>query len=419
MSPEQSAVALPITELNDDTEHWSGAVWVGQIDDRDITSGSIHLTQGGSFNSARLLVWNADTPRGFVEVPVSDGMVDGAELAARVSQLPSVTPESQAPEPPFSVILCTKDRPGQLRDTLGSLVELNYPAFEIVVVDNAPASGLTPPVVAEFASRGVRIVQAARRGLAVARNVGIESARHEFIAFTDDDVLVDPRWLKNLARGFARATDVSCVTGMVPTAEVLTPAQSYFDNRVGWASQCRPEIYTMANPPKDDPLFPLGVARFGTGANIAFRRSAIRRLGGFDEGMGVGSPTGGGEDIDMFVRVLLAGQTLAYEPGALVWHRHRKSLEDLEVQIYNYGLGLGAWITKLMLRPRTFVLVARRGIAGLAHLRRITVVENSGAMPDTLEGLTKLERRGVLAGPRALLRSRLDGRSATPLLVKS
>ncbi|WP_319453688.1 MULTISPECIES: glycosyltransferase family 2 protein [unclassified Mycobacterium] len=415
MPTEQAATVEPITAFTDEGDWWSGAVWIGQVDDRHITPEPLRLIQGEPFDTARFLVWTADTPRGFVEVPVEAGFVDGEQLMSKVAELPRVEGELPVPEPPFSVILCTKDRPDQLRDTLGSLVDLDYPSFEIVVVDNAPASGLTPPVVAEFASQGVRIVSATRRGLAVARNVGIESARHEFIAFTDDDVLVDRRWLKNLARGFSRADDVVCVTGMVPTAEVLTAAQSYFDRRVGWASQCRPAVYDMARPPTDDPLFPLRVARFGTGANIAFRRSAVRKLGGFDEGMGVGSPTGGGEDIDMFVRVLLAGRTLVYEPGALIWHRHRKSMEELEIQIYNYGLGLGAWITKLMLHPRTLFMVASRGAAGVAHLRRITVVEDPGASPLELNGLTKLERRGVLAGPRALLRSRMDGRKASPL----
>ena len=339
MPTEHAATVEPITAFTDEGDWWSGAVWIGQVDDRDITPGPLRLIQGEPFDTARFLVWTADTPRGFVEVAVEAGFVDGEQLMSKVAQLPRVEGELPVPEPPFSVILCTKDRPDQLRDTLASLVDLDYPSFEIVVVDNAPASGLTPPVVAEFASRGVRMVSATRRGLAVARNVGIESARHEFIAFTDDDVLVDRRWLKNLARGFSRAADVVCVTGMVPTAEVLTAAQSYFDRRVGWASQCRPSVYDMARPPADDPLFPLRVARFGTGANIAFRRSAVRKLGGFDEGMGVGSPTGGGEDIDMFVRVLLAGRALVYEPGALIWHRHRKT----------HG---GVGDTDLQLRPR-------------------------------------------------------------------
>ncbi|MCV7152502.1 glycosyltransferase [Mycolicibacterium pyrenivorans] len=415
MPTEQAAMAEPITQVDDDALSWTGAVWVGQLDDREIPAGPLRLSGGERFGTARFLIWTADAPRGFVQVAVRDGLVDGAELAAAAAQLPPVASGPPVAYPPFSVLLCTKDRPDQLRDTLHSLVRLDYPAFEIVVVDNGPESGLTPPVVAEFADQNVRMVPAARKGLAVARNVGIESARNEFIAFTDDDVLVDRRWLKNLARGFSRAADVVCVTGMVPTAEVLTPAQSYFDRRVGWASQCQPVVYDLASPPADDPLFPLRVARFGTGANIAFRRSVVRWLGGFDEGMGVGSPTGGGEDIDMFVRVLLARRTLVYEPGALIWHRHRKSLEELETQIYNYGLGLGAWITKLLLRPRTLGMVVRRGGAGIVHLRSITVVDDPTVAPTDLKGLSRLERRGVLAGPRALLRSRIDGRAATPL----
>lgn len=422
MSSDRQAELEPVVALTDDCGPWSDAVWVGQVDADRIGLGPVVLAQGSSFARARVLVWGGDSPRGFVEVGVRDGVVDGAELAAEVAVLPAVEAPSPGLDVSFSVVVCTKDRPEQLRDTLRSLVGLRHPSYEVVVVDNGPASGLTAPVVAEFAAQGVRTVPAPRAGLSFARNIGLESAREEFVAFTDDDVLVDERWLEGLARGFARADDVACVTGMVPTAELVTPAQSYFDRRVGWAVECSHAVYDLGAPPADDPLFPLQVARFGTGANFAVRRSAIRRLGGFDEGLGVGSPTQGGEDIDLFVRVLLAGHRLVHEPGALIWHRHRRSMDDLEAQIYNYGVGLGAWITKLLLRPRTLFLVVRRGLAGVAHLRSVTAVEAPATTPATTpvdtERLTRLERRGVLAGPWALLRSRLGGRRATPLRAR-
>jgi glycosyltransferase involved in cell wall biosynthesis len=313
--------------------------------------------------------------------------------------------------------LCTKDRPLQLRDALEGLITLDYPNFEIVVVDNNPGSGQTRPIVDSFPTGMVRRVDAPTAGLSIARNAGVRNARHDIVAFTDDDVIVDHRWLRGLAVGFSRSDGVACVCGMVPSAEVLTPAQSYFDRRVGWAGDCEPAVYSLADPPKDDSLFPLRVANYGTGANFAVRRDIVIDLGGFDEGLGVGSPAGGGEDIDMFVRIVLAGHELAREPSAVVWHRHRRTADELREQIYNYGLGLGAWISKLLLRPRTLAMVIRRSLRGIRHLQVITVVDRDvdnhpKAMPG---GLNRCELNGVIHGPWALLRSRIAGRKATPL----
>jgi hypothetical protein len=159
------------------------------------------------------------------------------------------------------------------------------------------------------------------------------------------------------------------------------------------------------------------VAQYGTGANFAVRKAAVLAIGGFDEGMGIGSPTGGGEDIDLFIRILVAGQILAREPSAIVWHRHRRTAEELAVQIRNYGLGLGAWATKLVLRPRTLGMVLLRLGPGIRHLRAVTVVDQTDTVDNDpgLEALNKQEVNGVLNGPFALARARLTGRKAMPL----
>jgi GT2 family glycosyltransferase len=417
MQTEGTVTAAPVMDVDPPADLWPGAVWIGQFDIDAIPADGIELDRGAQFSRARFLVWEGVQPRGFVEVDVADGVAASTALRAAVAGLPPVAGIAEVALPPMSVVVCTKDRPDQLRDMLASIVDAPYPEFEILVVDNGPASGLTKPVVDEFADHGVRLVEAPMPGLSVARNIGIENARYDLIAFTDDDVVVDHRWLGNLARGFARGDDVGCVSGLVPTAELITAAQAYFDRRVGWAMSCQPAVYHLDTPPDGDPLFPFRVARFGTGANFAIRRSVARELGGFDEGMGVGSPTGGGEDIDMFVRVLLGGYRFAFEPGAVIWHRHRATSQGLETQIYNYGLGLGAWMTKLMLRPRTCAMVLRRALSGVRHLRRVTTVEEreSDPVPLGFDGLDKVERRAVLAGPVALLRSRLAGRSAFPM----
>jgi GT2 family glycosyltransferase len=408
----------PITSADTELEIWAGATWVGQVDEADLDGEPLVLIEGERFSRARLLVWQESRPRGFVEVPVIDGGVDGAQLRARIDELPLAVARGPLRWfPPISVVVCTRDRPDNLRDVLEYLRHVVYPNVEFIVVDNNPESGLTPPVVEAFDDMQIRLIEAVGQGLSIARNIALKNASHDIVAFTDDDVLVDPAWLTNLAYRFVDDEQIACVCGMVPSAELVTPAQSYFDRRVGWARQCDPATYDVAAPPEDDCLFPLRVAQFGTGANFAVRRSAVIELGGFDEGLGIGSPTGGGEDIDLFVRVLLAGWRLGREPSAVVWHRHRRTAAELAVQVHNYGLGLGGWIAKLLTRPQTCGMVVRRIIPGIRHLRGITVVDQSDTVDNEpgLDRLDKRELRGVLEGPIAMTRARLSGREAAPL----
>jgi glycosyltransferase involved in cell wall biosynthesis len=422
MRSEVAGSIEPIVRPDPGAERWAGATWVGQVDEADLRGDALKLGGGRGFANARLLVWHADQPLGFIEVAVVDSTVIVDDVEAAIRQLPEIAPRSPVAEfPAISVVVCTRDRPDQLRDVLNNLRDLDYPEFELLVVDNNPLSGLTPPVVASFAEESIRLLEARGQGLSISRNVAVKAAKHDIIAFTDDDVVVEGSWLRNLAYGFTRGARVACVCGMVPSAELATPAQSYFDRRVGWARSCDPAVYDLAAPPQDDRLFPLRVARYGTGANFAVRKDVVLELGGFDEGMGIGSPTGGGEDIDMFVRILLAGGLLVREPAAVVWHRHRRTAEELEAQIHNYGLGLGAWMAKLMLRPRTIGMVLRRFRPGVRHLRGVTVVDQSDTVdtdPQML-GLDRRELKGVLAGPIALARARIAGRKAKPLRTRS
>jgi GT2 family glycosyltransferase len=411
----------PILGLSAEATTWAGATWVGELDEEDLNGDRLPLVGGATYRRARLLIWSHGQPRGFIEVPVADGCVDVEGIRYEIASLPDVVTRSEtAYFPPISVVVCTRDRPDNLAEALKGLICLDYPHFELLIVDNNPTSGLTPPVV-DAIDTPIRLVEAHGQGLAIARNVAVRNANADVIAFTDDDVVVDSQWLKNLARGFALDDRVACVCGMVPSAELDTPAQSYFDRRVGWARNCEPQLFDLAYPPKHDRLFPFRVAQFGTGANFAVRRQVLINLGGFDEGMGIGSPSGGGEDIDIFVRVLLEGHQLVREPSAVVWHRHRRSADELELQIHNYGLGLGAWIAKLASQPRTFWMAIRRLRPAVKHLRGITVVDQSDTVANDprLVALDRRELNGVLAGPMALIRGRLAGRKAYPLKAQS
>ena len=395
---------------------WAGAMWIGAVDDVELAAGRQVLPVITGYRTARLLVRSGRHPRGFVTVGIVDGRIDVAALVAAIDDLPPAAAGRAGPRPAISVVLCTYDRALQLSTALRSLLDLDYPSFEIVVVDNHPQSGLTAAVVAGFGDARLRLVDEPRAGLARARNTGVLAARHATVAFTDDDVVIDPQWLHGIADGFAAGPDVACVCGIVPSGEIRSPSQAYFDRRVSWARNCTAELFSLARPRPDEPLFPFQVGRYGTGANFAVRRSRLIALGGFDEGLGVGSRCGGGEDIDLFTRVLLSGHELAYEPAALVWHRHRSDLASLTEQVANYGTGLGAWLGKLALRPRTLAMMLRRAAPGVLHLSRVTRLSTPVVgLPPEHDDLWRIERRAVLLGPFALLRARLAGDRARPL----
>jgi hypothetical protein len=89
-----------------------------------------------------------------------------------------------------------------------------------------------------------------------------------------------------------------------------------------------------------------GTGKFGTGANMAFRRSLFERIGMFDPALDVGTPTNGGGDLEMFYRVLKAGDMLVYEPSAIVRHRHRREYAQLRTQLANNGIGFYAYLVR-------------------------------------------------------------------------
>ncbi|MEU0496667.1 glycosyltransferase [Mycobacterium sp. NPDC006124] len=322
----------------------------------------------------------------------------------------------------ITVVVCTRDRVDMLKVALASILALDYANYAVIVVDNAARTDETRNYVTGLGDPRVRLVVEPRPGLSRARNAGLSAATTEIVAFTDDDVLVDRHWLQGIADGFGRAPTAACVSGIVPSGEIRTPAQAYFDQRVGWASSCNPALYELDSPPAGVPLFPFQVGIYGTGANFAVRREVVFALGGFDEALGVGSPTAGGEDLDMFFRILLGGWSLAYEPSAIVWHRHRADNDALAVQARGYGLGLGAWLTKIALDRRTALLALRTLVrnartAGRLGYRMAKVANPPAALVSLVPGgVGKLELTSILRGPLAYRAARREGRRASPLM---
>ena len=251
--------------------------------------------------------------------------------------------------PMVTVIICTRDRPDKLARCLKSVVALDAatsgcpPAFEILVVDNAPTDGATREAV--NAMSRVQYVCEPRPGLNFARNRAMREASGEILAYLDDDVVVDGGWLTSLLAAWADNQDAAAFTGLVLPLQLSTRAQILFECRGGFRRGFRRIRYQGQDLP-GNPLYPCGAGIFGTGANMAFRRDVLLRIGGFDEALDTGPPLPGGGDLDIFYRMVRAGYPLVYDPGYLVFHEHRRDMDALGRQYRSWGLGLMAFISK-------------------------------------------------------------------------
>lgn len=245
-----------------------------------------------------------------------------------------------ATPPPISVVVCTRDRAQLLQCCLNALRQLDYPNYEVIVVDNASRDDATARVVA---ATPFRYVREDRPGLDWARNRGIAEAGHAIIAYIDDDAQAAPGWLRGLAAAFADPL-VAAVTGLVVPSELATPAQQLFEQYGGMGKGALTRQFQRARLCARDLL---SAHQVGVGANMAFRRTTFAQVGHFDTALDVGTPSSGGGDLDMFHRVLVAGLTLRYEPSVVVYHQHRRELEALRRQLYANGRSFGVYLLKI------------------------------------------------------------------------
>ncbi len=318
-----------------------------------------------------------------------------------------------AAAPFVSVIVPTHERIEQLRACLQSLMSLDYPAYEIIVVDNAPQTQAT----ANFMRQTYRDVPSMRYlceerpGASAARNRGIMAARGEIVAFTDDDAVVDPYWLIELVRAFSSAQDVACVTGLILPLELETPSQFWFEEYGGFSKNFSRRSFDKAQHDPKMPLHPYTAGQFGSGVCAAFTAAFLQNVNGFDPALGPGVPARAGEDLALFFQVIMRGHTLVYTPSALVYHLHRRDYTSLRQQMYNYGVGLAAYLTKNIYdTPRLLFDFASKVPYGLYFTFGNRSSKNKKKTSYYPKELTKLERAGMLHGPLAYVRQRWSTR---------
>jgi len=308
------------------------------------------------YDGALALLRVAGQPAGQAVLPIIDGriggdhdprvlLLQGADSAfweAWLRAYLAVEPEPVlGAEPPrATVAICTRDRTDDLNSCLSAILAMPDDGQEILVVDNASSTDATRQLVAMFPR--ARYVREERPGLNVARNRALREARHEIVAFTDDDAAPDRLWLRMLLRNF-RDPLVMASAGLTMAREMETPAQVRFQRYGGFTRGFKRVVYDII---WHNPLFSWHA---GAGVSMAVRRDVLEQVGAFDEALDAGTPTRAGGDSDMFRRILQAGFRIVYDPHALNWHSHRRTDAELQRQLLGYELAAFAILTRALL----------------------------------------------------------------------
>ena len=267
---------------------------------------------------AFVFAWTDEWHRGGAEIADWDfGLVDrdrepkpALAAARRAFADAPLRPDTRWPR--VSVIVCAYNAEDTIEECLEGLNSVDYPDFETIVIDDG-STDATSQLVSEF---DVRLISTDNQGLSAARNLGLAAATGEIVAYIDSDAFPDRDWLTHMVAVFLRTDHVG-----VGGPNVAPSGDS-------WTAQC-----VSASP--GGPIHVLlsdSEAEHIPGCNMAFRKSALDAVGGFDAQYRVA-----GDDVDACWKVLDRGWTLGYSPGAVVWHHPRSSVRGYLKQQYSYG----------------------------------------------------------------------------------
>jgi GT2 family glycosyltransferase len=214
--------------------------------------------------------------------------------------------------PMITAVVCSYNGSRTIRDTLEWLGKLEYPSYEVIVIDDGSTDD-TAAIAREF---GVRVISTPNNGLSHARNLGLKAAAGEIVAYIDDDAFPDPHWFTYLAKAFM-TTDHAGIGG----PNIPPPGDG-------------PIAACVANAP-GGPVHVLlsdDVAEHIPGCNMAFRKERLQAIGGFDPRF-----RRAGDDVDVCWRLQEQGWTLGFSAAAMVWHHRRDSIRAYWRQQIGYG----------------------------------------------------------------------------------
>lgn len=205
-----------------------------------------------------------------------------------------------AAAPKMSVIVCTYRGSATLVECLDSLVALEYPNYEVILVNDG-----SDERVSELTSTydSIREIAIDHQGLSAARNIGAKEASGDVFVYTDDDCIAEPDWLTWIAKQFLEDDNLGCAGGPNIPPEPETDMQARIIAAPGGPSH----VLLSDNRAEHLP-----------GCNLAVRREVFEEVGGFNPIF-----RAAGDDVDFCWRVMEAGYELGFHAAAFVWHHRR------------------------------------------------------------------------------------------------
>jgi glycosyltransferase involved in cell wall biosynthesis len=290
--------------------------------------------------------------------------------------------------PHASIVICTRNRADKIATAVGSVLELDYPSFDVTIVDQSTSNDTFEALAPFRDDDRLEYLHFDEPGLSRAYNNGIRNTTGEILAFTDDDCIVPKDWLRNIVDAFTDDPDGDLLYGQVDP----------FESGEGYGLTPLLAIPVPQRLGKSAARFKV----FGMGANFAARRRLFDRVGYFDQVLGGGAPLRSSQDYDMAYRAYRGGGVILLRPEVRVRHDGRREVEDWPTLLFNYGHGDGAFYTKhvrcldLMM---TWLSVRTFGEA----LAKWVVKKVIGRAPQNFGYI-----RGFVAGTRASFRFKVD-----------
>jgi GT2 family glycosyltransferase len=367
----------------------------------------------GPYPEAFVLVRLDGRPVGTLRVRSAAGKVEPSRLRRAVEEDPEVASllaeqlfwsqlsgrpprPAVSARPSFTIVVCTRDRPAELRRCLESLAALCLANGEVLVVDNGSGGDAAALAAHRW---GFRCEREPTPGLNAARRRAARHSAGEILLFVDDDAVVDAGWLDAMLEPFSEPL-VGAVTGLALPLELETDAQELFERYSSFSRGFRRRVFDMAEHP------PAAAGQAGAGVSMAIRRDLLSGLQLFAPELDAGTDARSGGDHYALSRVLASGYRIVYQPEALVWHLHRRDYEAMKRTVAGYSTGVYVVLTRLLLHHRD-LQAAKVGwewfrTHHLHELRR-SLMRAPGAAP---VDLVVAEMRAVLEAPAVYLRTR-------------
>ena len=235
--------------------------------------------------------------------------------------------------PPTTLIICSRNRPIMLQQTIESVLQGDEVPSELVVVDQSSAANRNIANLKSQRDTDIRYVWTQTIGLSRARNIGIAAARHSVLAIIDDDMFVASNWYGEFIRALLGAGERAVVTGRVLPAEAEVPG--------GFVPTFMPsDVPAVYEGRIDNDVL--------AGGHMAAHRAAFETVGGFDERLGAGGEFPAADDNDLGFRLLEAEYRIVYAPQAVVYHRAWRGRGEYMPMRWSYGRGKGGFYTKYL-----------------------------------------------------------------------